>query len=252
MTSGPTRKYATRAVAWLLPALALPLVPTLPTAPAWAVVTNDCDAGTGPYQQELEAHLGLDVDGEQSVADCQSIRAFQLRAGVEPADGYAGAPAYRAMLVVEAKQNPNEMGECPVVEHKVACVDLTRQLLWVQQGWEGRVLFGPVPIRDGRGGLMTDGGWHQVYQREQDHFATIRDGETEFEGTYEELLASGAGGCVTLRDADARRLWEVLAEGDWVYVFGTGPDAPTEAELIAQGFGADEITLSWHPDDPVG
>ncbi|MEO3752766.1 murein L,D-transpeptidase [Streptomyces sp. B6B3] len=252
MRSGPTRKYATRAAAWLLPALALPLAPTLPAGPAWGVPSAGCDAGTGPYQRELETHLGLDVDGVQSEADCEAIRSFQLRADVEPADGYAGVPAYRAMLVVEVREDPNERGECPVVDHKVICVDLTRQLLWVQEGWEGRVIFDPVPIRGGHDGLVTGGGWHRVYQREDDHFATIRDGEAEFAGTYEELLASGAGGCVTLRDEDARRLWRVLAEGDWVYVFGTEPEPPTQAELIAEGFGADEITPSWHPDDPVG
>lgn len=86
-----------------------------------------CAAGTGPYQRELEEHVGRPVDGVQSSADCFAVRAFQRKNGVTPADGYPGVATYRTMLVVAARPNPNAEGDCPVRSYRVTCVDMGRR-----------------------------------------------------------------------------------------------------------------------------
>ncbi|MEV3854038.1 L,D-transpeptidase [Streptomyces sp. NPDC050095] len=122
-----------------------------------------CVLAPGPYQKQVEKMLGLRVDGSQSEADCRAIQAFQRREGVTPANGYA-SPATRHMLTVAvARKNPNAAGRCPVRKGRVACVDLTRQLMWVQRG--RKVVYGAVPVRTGRKGLETRRGWHTVFRK---------------------------------------------------------------------------------------
>ncbi|MEU6313364.1 L,D-transpeptidase family protein [Streptomyces sp. NPDC047014] len=191
-----------------------------------------CTAGTGPYQRELEAHLGRPVDGTQSAGDCTAVRAFQRQHGVSPADGYPGVATYRTMLVVTARPDPNAAGDCPVREHRVTCVDMDRQLLWVQRG--SRVVFPPVPIRTGRDAQETRPGWHEVYWRSRHHVSTLYDspmpyaqffdGGQALHGTPGSLYGyGGSAGCVNLTEPDAARLWDLLTEGDAVYVWGTKP-----------------------------
>ncbi|SNX58369.1 putative peptidoglycan binding protein [Streptomyces sp. TLI_55] len=220
--SRPLRTATSTLLAGLLP-LALAAPATAAPAP--------CTTGTGPYQRELERHLRLTVDGRQSPADCEAIRAFQSRNGVGPADGYAGLATYRTMLVVEARPNPNAAGRCPVRAYRVACVDLDRQLMWVQDG--RRVVFAPVPIRSGRDGYETRTGWHTVYWREIDHYSDLYeapmpyaqffDEGQAFHGSNGDLYSGGSHGCVNLRLDDARRLWDTLAENDAVFVWGVKP-----------------------------
>jgi hypothetical protein len=191
-----------------------------------------CTAGTGPYQWDLERHLRLPADGRQSAADCAAIRTFQQRNGVSPADGYAGLATYRTVVVVEARPNPNAAGKCPVRDYKVACVDLDRQLVWVQEGRQ--VVFPPVPSRTGRDGYETRPGWHRVYWKDRDHYSDIYDnapmpfsqffdGGQALHGVLDDLFEGGSHGCVNLRYADAERLWNVLREDDAVYVWGVKP-----------------------------
>jgi len=218
-------RTATATLAGLL--ITLPLAFTGPATAAPA----PCTTGTGPYQRELERHLRLGGDGRQSAADCEAIRAFQSRNGVRPADGYAGLATYRTMLVVEARPDPNAAGRCPVRDHRVACVDLDRQLMWVQSG--RRVVFAPVPIRSGRDGYETRTGWHTVYWREIDHYSDLYeapmpyaqffDEGQAFHGSNGDLYSGGSHGCVNLRLDDARRLWDTLAEDDSVFVWGVKP-----------------------------
>lgn len=207
--------------------------PPPPATAATAPQTQpDCTTGTGPYQRELETHLRLPVDGRQSPADCAAIRAFQQANSLQPSDGYAGLATYRTMLVVEARPNPNAAGKCPVRSYVVACVDLDRQLLWVQKG--NKVGYGPVPIRSGRDGAETRTGWHSVYWRDRDHYSDLYDnapmpysqffdGGQAFHGTTSDLFLGGSHGCVNLRYADAERLWNVLQLDDAVYVWGVKP-----------------------------
>ncbi|MET8982588.1 L,D-transpeptidase family protein [Streptomyces sp. NPDC004539] len=208
---------------------------------------------TGPYQRELERHLRLTVDGSQSAGDCAAIRGFQARNGVVPADGYAGVASYRMVLVVEARRNPNAGGKCPVRRYRVACVDLTRQLMWVQEG--RRVVYGVVPVRSGRDGYETRTGWHRIYWRDLDHYSSLYDdapmpyaqffdGGQAFHGTYGDLFAGGSHGCVNLRLADARRLWGVLELEDAVFVYGVKPGTARNVPYAAP--------VPWGDPAPVG
>ncbi|MFI1356492.1 L,D-transpeptidase family protein [Streptomyces sp. NPDC020898] len=218
----------------LLGALASPGVAT-------AAAPSPCEAGTGPYQRELERHLKLTVDGRQTPADCEAVRTFQSRNGVQPADGYAGLTTYRTMLVVEARANPNAAKNCPVRTYRIACVDLTRQLMWVQTG--SRVVYAPVPIRSGRDGYETRTGSYTVYWRNLDHYSDLYDNAPmpysqffsdgqAFHGTPGDLFTGGSHGCVNLRLDDAKRLWNTLAQDDSVYVWGVKPG--TERKLVPQ------------------
>lgn len=198
-----------------------------------ATITAPCTAGTGPYQRQLENHLRLPSDGMQSPADCAAIRRFQSQHGVRPADGYANLWTYRMVLVAQAGKNPNRAGRCPVRPFGVTCVDMDRQLLWVQR--ERRVVFGPVPIRTGRDGQETRPGWHRIYWKHQNHFSSLHnnapmpysqffDRGQALHGTYDDLYnGAGSAGCVNLRLSDAKQLWALLKVQDWVYVWGTKP-----------------------------
>ncbi|MFC7221057.1 L,D-transpeptidase family protein [Streptomyces polyrhachis] len=202
------------------------------TPAAVAPATAKCTAGTGPYQREMERYLKRPADGHQSAADCEAIRAFQVRNKVAPATGYASLATYRMMLVEVARKNPNAAGNCPVRSYRVACVDLTRQIMWVQRG--SAVVFSPVPVRTGKDDFETRLGWHTVYWRNRDHYSSIYDnapmpyaqffnGGQAFHGVYGDLFKGGSHGCVNLRYEDAARLWNVLREGDPVYVWGVKP-----------------------------
>ncbi|MFD9339280.1 L,D-transpeptidase family protein [Streptomyces sp. NPDC060028] len=224
--TGPIGRAAALAAVLSLAAPAL-------APPQAAAAEPACTAGTGPYQRELEEHLGRPVDGTQSAADCAAVRAFQQRSGIEPAEGYPGLVTYRMMVAVAARANPNAAGLCPVRPHRVTCIDLDRQLLWVQRDRD--VVFPPVPIRTGRDDQETRPGWHEVYWRSIDHksslyddapmpYAQFFDGGQALHGRPGDLYAhGGSAGCVNLSVPDAGRLWDLLTEGDAVYVWGTKP-----------------------------
>lgn len=193
-----------------------------------------CSAQAGPYQREVEGWLKLTVDGEQSAADCEAIRAFQTQHGIKPAIGFAGPVTWAHMQFLAARDNPNAAGKCPVRTGRVACVDLDRQLTWVQQG--EKVLFGPVPMRSGRAEYPTRTGSHKIYWRHKNHLSTLYNtpmpyaqffsGGQAFHAVYDTIHTTvGSMGCVNLRLGDARELWDVLEAGDEVYVWGRRPGA---------------------------
>ncbi|MGW7441198.1 L,D-transpeptidase family protein [Streptomyces sp. NPDC054849] len=227
------RKAGALAGAAVLCGALLVLAGASPSPAAAAEPESACTAGTGPYQRELEYHLDRTVDGVQSPADCHAIRAFQRKNGLTPADGYPGVATFRTMLVVAARPDPNADGDCPVRSYRVTCVDMDRQLLWVQR--DGDVVFPPVPIRTGRDTQETRRGWHEVYWRSKNHTSTLYanspmpfsqffDGGQAIHGRPGYLYAhGGSGGCVNLTERDAERLWNLLTEGDAVYVWGTKP-----------------------------
>ncbi|AWZ07140.1 MULTISPECIES: L,D-transpeptidase family protein [unclassified Streptomyces] len=238
MTTGDAAGAIGRAAATaaILAASALALTP-----PAAAAAADDngggaaaaCTAGTGPYQRELEGHLRRPADGVQDAADCEAVRGFQRANGIRPADGYAGLVTYRTMVAVAARTDPNAAGACPVRPHRVTCVDMERQLLWVQR--DERIVFPPVPVRTGRDDEETRPGWHEVYWRSKDHKSTLYDDAPmpyaqffdegqALHGRPGDLYAhGGSAGCVNLSVPDAERLWNLLTEGDAVYVWGTKP-----------------------------
>ncbi|MEU9308977.1 L,D-transpeptidase family protein [Streptomyces sp. NPDC048256] len=191
-----------------------------------------CSKQAGPYQRAVERWLKLTVDGKQSAADCKAIRAFQRQQGIEPAIGFAGPVTWARMQLVAARKNPNAKKKCPVRTHRVACVDLDRQLTWVQKGT--KVVFGPVSMRSGRAVHPTRKGWHTIYWRHKNHVSTLYnapmpyaqffDGGQAFHAVYDSIHTTiGSMGCVNLPVGDARRLWGVLKKGDRVYVWGHRP-----------------------------
>ncbi|MFI6642608.1 L,D-transpeptidase [Streptomyces sp. NPDC050504] len=231
-----------------------------------------CTASTGPYQWDLEKRLKLKQDGRMSPADCVAIRKLQKRLHISPANGYPDLKTYRLMLVDDVRKNPNARKRCPVRRYRVTCVDLTRQILWVQKG--KKVVFSPVPIRSGRKGLETRTGWQRVYQKKRTFFSTIYDGApmpySQFfnggqalHGTYKDLFKSGSGGCVNMYVKDAKRLFKLLEVGDRLYIHGRKPtralvtgDPYAEQDkrddaLIAEAFGQNEIPVTWDLDTPL-
>ncbi|MER5629717.1 L,D-transpeptidase [Streptomyces nitrosporeus] len=235
-TARSTRTARTARTATALTLSCLTLLGTAATAGAHAPAVagaKACTAGTGPYQRPLEKYLGRPVDGTQSTADCEAIRAFQVEHDVETTNGYASLATYRTMVAAEAADDPNADGDCPVRKERVTCVDLDRQLLWVQTS--DSVDFGPVPIRSGRDTEETRLGWHSVYWRSRDHVSTIYnnapmpysqffDGGQAIHGRLDPLYdGGGSAGCVNLSLDNAEKLWNLLDVDDLVYIWGAKP-----------------------------
>ncbi|MFD9796010.1 L,D-transpeptidase family protein [Streptomyces sp. NPDC059070] len=208
--------------------LATPAAATAPAAAAPA-----CTADTGPYQWQLEQYLHLPADGRESAADCAAIRTFQERNGISPADGYASLATYRATLVVEERRAPNKAGKCPRHAGRLVCVDLGRQLLWVQR--DGRVIYPAVAVRTGRWGQQTRDGWHEITERRLDDYSELYDnapmpyaqyfsGGQAFHGVYGDLFnGGGSAGCINLQLENARVLWNTVDLGDAVFIWGRKP-----------------------------
>ncbi|MEV7981328.1 L,D-transpeptidase family protein [Streptomyces sp. NPDC086519] len=193
------------------------------------VVKVSCSRLTGPYQKQIEQWLRLKADGKQSAADCKAVQKFQKKYRIKPATGFAGPVTWYQMMLLSAKKNPNAKKDCPVKSYRVACVDLNRQVTWVQKG--NKVVYGPVQMRSGRKGYATRAGWHTVYRRHKNHWSTLYnspmpyaqffDGGQAFHAVYGSIYTTvGSWGCVNLKLGDAKKLWSVLKKGDRVYVWG--------------------------------
>lgn len=211
------------------PAGTYALIEYVPLSDAAAGRTVACSKQTGPYQKQVERWLKLKVDGKQSAADCAAVRAFQTKQKIKPNIGFAGPVTWATMQLLSARKNPNAAGKCPVRSYRVACVDLNRQLTWVQKG--KKVLWGPVPMRSGRAGYRTRTGWFKVYWKHKNHWSTLYNnampysqffsGGQAFHAIYGSVYdPNGSWGCVNLRLADARSLWSVTKTNDRVYVWG--------------------------------
>ncbi|WP_269439522.1 L,D-transpeptidase, partial [Streptomyces clavuligerus] len=198
--------------------------------PAVAGAAEECDPATGPYQRQVEEHLGLVVDGRQSAGDCAAIAAFQRRHGIEPARGYAGLFTHRAVMWQRALAEGDAIEGCPDTGGIVVCIDKNRQILWVEEA--GRVVFRPVPARTGMPGYGTRTGWFEIFRREREFWSTQFEGPMPFaqffsggqalHASYRPIFEDpGSHGCVNLRYDDARALWSGLGIGDRVYVWGT-------------------------------
>ncbi|WP_411071524.1 L,D-transpeptidase family protein [Streptomyces sp. cmx-4-25] len=216
-----------------LTALVVPLTVALGTGTAEAA---SCNVTTGPYQKQVEKFLGRPVDGRQSSADCTAIQAFQKKHGITPSAGYAGTITWRTMNTMlqqkAAGKNPNKDRRCPTNKGRIACVDLTRQLSWIQDG--ATLKYGPVPVRTGKDGTETRTGLKKIYWRSIDHWSTLYDvsmpysqffdGGQAFHSTTKSMWnPPGSGGCVNMTSADAKAYWNLLRNGDDVYVYGRKP-----------------------------
>ncbi|MFD7748462.1 L,D-transpeptidase family protein [Streptomyces sp. NPDC059698] len=210
--------------------------PALVLGSGTAAQAASCTKSAGPYQKQVEKFLKRPVDGKQSTADCKAIRAFQQKHGITPTIGYAGPLTWRTMNTMLAQKaagkNPNKAGKCPTDKGRIACVDLTRQLSWIQDG--KKLKYGPVPVRTGRNGAETRTGAKKIYWRNINHWSTIYkvwmpysqffDGGQAFHSVTKSMYnPPGSGGCVNMRPADAKAYWKMLKNGDDVYVYGRKP-----------------------------
>ncbi|MEV6550102.1 L,D-transpeptidase family protein [Streptomyces sp. NPDC051597] len=208
--------------------------------PVQEVGVAACSRRAGPYQRQVERWLKLAVDGKQSAADCAAIRRFQTTHGIRPDNGFAGPATWGTMRLLAARAHPNAAGRCPARKARTACVDLDRQIMWVQRGGKGKgkgdVLFGPVAVRSGRPGFATRTGTYPVYWRHKNHWSTIYhapmpyaqffSGGQAFHAIYDNIYSTvGSRGCVNLTYSDAKRLWGVLRKGDPVHIWGHRPGA---------------------------
>ncbi|MFC0602224.1 L,D-transpeptidase family protein [Streptomyces palmae] len=199
----------------------------LAAAPAQAAPA--CTAAAGPYQKQAEKFLKLPVDGRQSARDCTAIRTFQTVNGIAPAAGYAGPVTWSVM---KRQQSTGDRTSCPTNKGRIACVDLTRQISWIQDG--GKRIHEPVPVRTGRNGYETRTGLHKIYWRHKNHVSSIYhvampysqffDGGQAFHSISGNIYSPpGSHGCVNMRPADAASYWKLLTTGDDVLVYGRKP-----------------------------
>ncbi|MFD9240020.1 L,D-transpeptidase family protein [[Kitasatospora] papulosa] len=210
--------------------------PALVLSTGTAAQAASCTAAKGPYQKQVEKWLKRTADGKQSVADCKAIRSFQADKGITPAAGYAGPVTWRTMKTITAQKaagkNPNAAKKCPTNKGRIACVDLTRQLSWIQDG--SKLKFGPVPVRTGRNGDETRIGSKKIYWRNINHWSTLYDvsmpyaqffdGGQAFHSVTKSMYNNpGSAGCVNMRPGDAKAYWNLLKNGDDVYVYGRKP-----------------------------
>ncbi|WP_299533048.1 L,D-transpeptidase [uncultured Streptomyces sp.] len=210
--------------------------PALVLTGAGTAQAASCTTSTGPYQKQVEKFLGRKADGKQSAADCKATRAFQAKHGITPTIGYAGPITWRTMNTMLAQKaagkTPNKARKCPTDRGRIACVDLTRQISWIQDG--SKLKFGPVPVRTGRNGAETRTGSKKVYWRVVKHWSTLYDvwmpysqffdgGQAFHSVTKSMYNPPGSGGCVNMRPADAKAYWKLLKNGDDVYVYGRKP-----------------------------
>ncbi|MGW0561634.1 L,D-transpeptidase [Streptomyces sp. NPDC003016] len=214
-------------------ALVAPLTVAMGSTPAQAA---SCTTQTGAYQRQVEKFLGRPVDGRQSVADCKAIQAFQTKHSISPNAGLAGPITWGIMDLMNRQKavgkNPNRAGKCPTNKGRIACVDLTLQLSWIQDG--GELAYGPVPVRTGRDGYETRTGLKKVYWRNIDHVSSLYhvpmpysqffDGGQAFHSVGISVWGPpGSHGCVNMTKADASKYWSMLRKGDDVFVYGRKP-----------------------------
>ncbi|QGV82612.1 L,D-transpeptidase family protein [Streptomyces ficellus] len=211
----------------------VPLTVALGASPAQAA---SCTTSTGPYQKQVEKFMGRPVDGKQSAADCKAIQTFQRWHGITPTIGYAGEVTWRTMNTINqqraAGKNPNAAKACPTNKGRIACVDLTRQLSWIQDG--AKLVYGPVPVRTGRDKYETRTGSRKIYHRNINHWSTLYDVRMPYAQFFDGGQAfhsvgvsmynpPGSRGCVNMRTADAKAYWNMLKNGDDVFVYGRKP-----------------------------
>ncbi|MBZ4318346.1 L,D-transpeptidase [Streptomyces sp. SCA2-4] len=142
------------------------------------------------------------------------------------AGGTAEAAPAKAAAKAPAKVS------CPTDKGRIACVDLTRQVSWIQDG--KKIKYGPVHIRSGRKGFATRTGLKKVYWRDKNHRSSLYDVSMPYSQFFDGGQAfhaisgsvyspPGSHGCVNMRMKDAQAYWNLLHKGDDVFVYGRKP-----------------------------
>ncbi|MFJ8579224.1 L,D-transpeptidase family protein [Micromonospora sp. NPDC093277] len=181
------------------------------------------------YLAELGGFGTVTVDGKQSAADCAAIKKFQVRYGISPASGRAGATTYD----VARRLAGTDVSRCKAGSGLTFCVDLTRQTVWAMR--DGKVVMGPTVTRTGMAGYATPTGTYRVGWRNRKEWSNPYEVWLpywqQFNGgigfhettTYLHNKSIGSHGCVNLLHRDAVRLWELGSVGTRVVVFGHRP-----------------------------
>ncbi|SBT54124.1 L,D-transpeptidase family protein [Micromonospora narathiwatensis] len=209
---------------------------TSPTAKPKPSASGFTGCPQGEQQRAVEQYLAklggfgpVTVDGKQSAADCAAIKKFQLRYGISPAAGRAGATTYD----VARRLAGTDVSRCRAGSGLTFCVDLTRQTVWAMR--DGKVVMGPTVTRTGMAGYATPTGTYRVGWRNPKEWSNPYEVWLpywqQFNGgigfhettTYLHNGSIGSHGCVNLLHRDAVRLWELGSVGTRVVVFGRRP-----------------------------
>lgn len=134
-----------------------------------------------------------------------------------PGDIVHGKAAVSTDVVVN---NP-----CPATAK--ACVDLTNNVSWLQDG--GTITYGPVPITSGMPGYRTHPGTFRVYWKDKNHRSSIFNGAPMPNSLFfdrdiafhQGSLTDPSHGCIHLGSTASQAYWDRLRVGDTVYVWGT-------------------------------
>ncbi|NUO55218.1 MAG: L,D-transpeptidase family protein [Hamadaea sp.] len=208
--------------------------PSKTVTPSKTTTTSSCQQG--PRQKEVEtalAKLGtwgpIVVDGHQTDADCATIKKFQKRFGISPANGRAGDTT----ASVAKRLAATDPAKCQAGTGTVACVDLTHQTTYIMKG--GKVIWGPTVTRTGMSGYATPSGWFKIFDRSPKHWSNpykvwlpywqqFYNGDGFHETTtYIHNTGIGSHGCVNLLKVDAQKYYATLGYGSKVHLYGRRP-----------------------------
>jgi lipoprotein-anchoring transpeptidase ErfK/SrfK len=190
----------------------------------------------GAKQKEVETALAavhtygaIQVDGKQTLANCETIKRFQRRMGISPVNGNAAGTT----ADVAARIAATDTAACSAGTETMACVDLTHQTFYIMKG--GAVALGPTVTRTGMNGFATPAGtfringrstrnWSTPYQVWLPYWQNFYNGDGLHETTtYIHNKSLGSHGCVNLLHSDAVSAYALLTQGSQVRLYGHRP-----------------------------
>lgn len=218
-----------------------PSAPSTPTAgPAPSPSKSAAGCPQGDRHREAETWLAqisgygpIVVDGVQSPADCATIKKFQARFGISPANGKAGSTTADVARRIATSLTGAERASCGAGGGVTACIDLTLQTVWVVK--DGTVVFGPTVVRTGMRGYATPAGTFAINDRNASEWSIkykvwlpywqhfTRGMGFHETTTYLHNGRVGSHGCVNLLRGDAKAMWTTIGYGTAVKVFGRRP-----------------------------
>jgi lipoprotein-anchoring transpeptidase ErfK/SrfK len=210
-----------------------PTVSPSQSAPVLPCASSNRQRDVETALSTLPAYDTIVVDGRQSPSDCEVIRRFQQRFGIEPASGQSDDTTADVAGRIAASSTPEVQQKCAAGEGVTACVDLTRQTVWVVR--DGKVVVGPTVVRTGFRGHATPAGTYRINKRAlqewSDPYEVWLPYWQRFVGgmgfheatTYLHDGSLGSHGCANLLRADAVAMWDALEMGATVHTFGRRP-----------------------------
>jgi lipoprotein-anchoring transpeptidase ErfK/SrfK len=215
-----------------------PAPTTPPATPSRTPSKRPATCAQGDKHRDAEVWLAripgygpITVDGQQSQADCATIKKFQARFGISPANGRAGSTTADVARRIAVSLTAAEQAKCgAAASGTTACIDLTLQTVWVVR--DGAVVFGPTVTRTGFRGFATPAGTFKINRRNArewsinykvwlPYFQHFTSGMGFHETTtYLHNSSLGSHGCINLLRPDAQAVWNLLSIGTPVKSFG--------------------------------